>query len=321
VLNLLPKSIRIRIALALSKQAAERGKDSFFDRWWFFDTNCISELVKMRDQGFGEHVRRFVTHRDILITSSIVQELRHVPDILRNIDVALQDANLFLVADMTRFWYTDIANFLNVDNIPTNTLETYPAPPDFFRMVVEREDFEDACLKAEADVQSRFFSAIAPDIGSSFDERDLCIHIAVVINEYGKEWFRIDIPPGDISVANFPSFFTFFYTYYFRYMKQKVEPDLNDFIDLTNCLPLPYCHRFYGEKKFTTVLRKSVRGRIPPTAFQLAKRLYRKGAIDTATYERKRQNRAALSHSGPLLPNTEIFNFSEMRTHILDGSN
>lgn len=293
--------------------SAEQGKDSFFKNWWLFDTNCISELVKIWDRNQHESIEKFVSGKDILIVSSVVQELRKAPDILRQLDTVLENANMFLAPDVTRFWYTDVINFHNQDaRIPINSLQVQSIPQNFFETLLEKSEFEDACLDAEENVQNRFFDTIELDIGSNLDERDLCIYIFSVVNKLGKEWFQIDIQASDCTPSNFPSFYTYYYTYYFRYAKNQVKPEINDFLDLANCMALPYCERFFGERKFTTILREYVQGRIPPTAFQLAKRLHKKGSITNRQFGVIKKNKALFNHTSPLLPNVEIMNFTEM---------
>jgi hypothetical protein len=185
--------------------SVKQGKDSFFSNWWFFDTNCISELVKIWNENQDIRVQRFVAGKDILLTSSIVQELRNAPDILRTLGSALVNANLYLAPDMTRFWYTDILNFRNQKpRPPVNSLQVQRVPPNFFEMVLQKPEFEEACLEAETDVRNRFFDAIELDIGSNLDERDLCIYIFSVVNKLGQEWFQIDIRAEDCTPANFP---------------------------------------------------------------------------------------------------------------------
>ena len=195
-------------------------------------------------------------------------------------------------------------------------LQVQAVPRGFFDMLLQRREFEQACLQAETDVQNRFLAAIEPDIGSNLDERDLCIFILSVVTKLGKQWFQIDVRPQDCTPANFPSFYTFYYAYHFRYAKNQAKPELNDFLDLANCLPLPYCERFYGERKFTTILKEHVQGRKPPTAYQLAKRLHNAGAIDGPTFQVIKRNKAAFGRTSSLLPNIGIFSFAEMRVHL-----
>lgn len=316
----LPKEQHLRIALELGKKAAERGKDSFFDRWWYFDTNCVSELVKLFIEGNSTAVHNFVAGRDVLLTSTSMQELRKTPNLLRSLPAALETANLYIAPDITRFWYTDIFNFLNVDRIMMNSLQVYPLQPDLLEMITHTRsvEFEQACVTSEMDVTQRFFARVGPDTGASLDERDLGVHIWKVISNLGREWFQIDIPPADCNAVNFPAFYAFFYAYYFRYVKNSsVKPDINDFIDLANCLATPYCERYYCDATFAHILREYVKGRKPPTAFQLIKKMYKKGLITQETYDAQRQGKGKLGRTTPLLEHTEVFNFTEMRSQIL----
>ena len=316
----LPKDQQLKIALELCKKAAEQGKDSFFDHWWYFDTNCLSELVKLSVGGHSSAVHDFVASRDILLTSASMQELRKVPDILRSLPSALETANLYVAPDMTRFWYTDIFNFLNLDRIQMNSLQVYPLQPDLLEMITRTRnaEFEQACTTSEMDVARSFFAKVGPDIGAGLDERDLGVYIWKVVNDLGHEWFQINIPPADCDAANFPSLYVFFYAYYFRYVKSSnVKPDLNDFIDLANCSATPYCERYYCEATFAHILREYVQRRKPPTAFQLIKKIYRKGLITQEAYQAQQQGKAKLNRTIPLLEHTEIFNFTEMRSQII----
>lgn len=319
----LTKTLQLKIALEFCKKAAEQGHDSFFDKWWYFDTNCLSELVKLSEEGYSMKINDFIQGRDILLSSTHMQELRKVPNILRSIPLVINSANVYLAPDITRFWYTDFLNFLNVDHFPMNSLQVYPLQPKLLDMITcnRRNEFEQICTISEFDIVHKFHSKVEPDIGADLDERDLCVHIFKRINHYGKEWFKIDIPPVDCHAVNFPSFYVFFYTYYFRYIKNSnIKPNKNDFIDMLNCLAAPYCERFYCEAAFTSILRNNVQGRKPPTAFQLIKKLYNMGLIDREEYEIHRKNKVKLSHTSPLLEHNEIINFAEMRSQIIQHS-
>jgi hypothetical protein len=316
----LPKDQKLKFALELGKKAAERGKDSFFDQWWYFDTNCLSELVKLYVGGHSSAVHNFVAGRDLLLTSTSMQEIRKVPNILRSLPAALETANLYMAPDITKFWYTDIFNFLNVDRILMNALEVYPLLPDLLEMITNtrKAEFERACAISERDVAKRYFAMVGPDIGAGLDERDLGVYIWKVVRDFGREWFDIDIPPEDCNTVNFPAFYVFFYAYYFRYIKNSnVKPDINDLIDLANCLVAPYCERYYCEATFAHILKEYVKGRKPPTAFELIKKIYKKGMINRQVYEARRKRKTKLSSTVALLEHSQIFTFTEMRSQII----
>jgi hypothetical protein len=317
----LSKHRRKEISLALSKKAAEKGKDSNFKQWWYFDTNCISELVKLSSADHKDKVQEFLTGKEVLFTSTSIQELSKAPDILQNTPSAFETAQLYLAPDITKFWYSDFINFFNDDQnrIPINSLDVYPLQSDLIEMVLNsrKSEFEEACGIFNEEVSRKFFNSVLPDIGANFDERDLCVHIWKVINEYSQMWFELDIPIANSCSNNFPSFYAFFYSYYFRYVKNRdVKPELNDFIDLENCLAAPYCKRYYCESTFANVLN-TVKGRKPPTAFHIVKKLYKTGYIKPEVYEAQRREKDKLSRSRKLLLNTDIFSFAEMRSHVL----
>jgi hypothetical protein len=316
----LSKDQQLKIAIELCKKMVERGKDSFFDRWWYFDTNCLSELVKLFAGGQTTSVHNFVAGRDILLTTTSMQELSKAPNILRAIPVTFETANLYLAPDITKFWYTDIFNFLTADRIQMNSLEVYPLRPDLLEMITNsrKSEFERACEISEREVVNEYFSRVGPDIGADLDERDLGVYISKVVNDLSREWFNISIPPADCNAINFPAFYVFFYAYYFRYIKSNnVKLDINDIVDLANCSATPYCERYYCEATFAHILNAYVKGRRPPTAFELIKKTYKKGLINKEVYESQRRSKAKLSIPSTLLDRTQIFNLAEMRKQII----
>ena len=308
---------QVQRAIKLNKDAARKGKNSLFRNWWFFDTNCISELIKLSLSGFNKAVCEFINNKDILISASVIQELRKRPDLLLDLDDTLSCSNLFLVPDNTRFWYTDIFNFLNVLDLKMNSLQVYPLLDGFARQLIISQEFEEVCKNAEANVNNLFLSKVVPDVGANLDERDLSAIIWQTVNRYGNEWFKINIPPADCNSLNFPSFYVYYYTYYYRYIKNStVKPELNDFIDLANCLVAPYCEKYFAENKFTNVLRLSVKGRTPPTAYQMIKRAFKKGLIDNKTFQNAKIKKDDLSVSDELLKDTKFYKYSEMVDQI-----
>jgi hypothetical protein len=314
------KDQQLKIAIELCKKSAERGKDSFFNQWWYFDTNCFSELVKLSVGGYSVAVHNFVAGQDILLTSTSLQELRKVPNILQSLPATFKTANLYVAPDITKFWYTDIFNFLNVDRIQMNSLQVYPLQLDLLEMITNTHsaEFEQTCVTSERDISRRYFAKVGPDIGADLDERDLGVHIWKVVSDFGHEWFKISIPPADCNAVNFPALYVFFYAYYFRYVKSSnVKPDTNDFIDLANCSVAPYCERYYCEATFAHVLKEYVKGRKPPTAFELIKKTYKKGQITQEVYEAQRRDKLKLNKTIALLEHTQIFNFAEMRSQII----
>lgn len=320
-INNLSKKRQMDLALSLNKSAAELGKDSTFKHWWFFDTNCLSELVKLSSSGHKTNVSNFISGKDVLITSTSIQELSKAPDILLNILSSLETANLYFVPDITKFWYTDFINFFddNKNHVPMNSLDAYPLKPDLIDMVLNtrNDEFEGAINIFEENVLDIFFDRVTPDIGASLDERDLCVHIFKVINEYSQTWFNISIPHADISSLNFPSFYTFFYAYYFRIVKNRdIKLESNDFIDLENCMISPYCESYYCEATFANVLN-NIKGRKPPTAYQIVKKMYKMDLITNDVFNAQRRNKEKLSTTCGLLMDTEILKFADMRSQIL----
>jgi len=200
-----------------------------------------------------------------------------------------------------------------------NLLRTYKIPIGFLSNLKNERKFIEVCGKVESERNQFFLKKIQPDIGTDLDERKLLPIIYSRLNEYSKETFKIEIPHADCTSRNFPSFYVFYFTYFFRYINQKyVSPELNDFIDLSNSLAAPYCERYYCEAKFTNLLNLRVKNYIPPSAYRLAKLMNKDGLIEYERFRRIKDNKNIYDKSFRLLPNTEIYSFTEMKNQIFD---
>jgi len=317
----LPRESQLALSLGIAKERARLGKPSYFDRWWYFDTNCLSELVKLHSSGYEDKVAEFLSARDVLLSSTALEELRRAPNILASLEETLHSSNPYMVPDITRFWYSDIFNFLNeVDPIAFNSLDVFPLQQGFLPDFVgrNRKVFDEVCTESERSIENLFHFKVTPDIGADLDERDLCVYIWSVVTQNAQEWFDIEIPVADFRYSNFPSHFIHFYSYFFRYIKQPgIKVEINDFFDLAHCLVAPYCERLFCEAPFASILRQNIQSRNPPTALQLTKKLHKKGMISRSIYEDARTKRATFERTTPMLQNVMISTFTELREEII----
>ena len=218
---------------------------------------------------------------------SVVEELNKRPDLLSGFDETFATAKPYLVPDNSRFWYTDIFNFLNVLDIKMNSLRAYLIPKGFLSTLSSEIIYKNACESVKSERELYFIKKVIPDIGTNLDERKLITIIFSRLNEYSKNNFGLEIPHADCTSKNFPSFYVFFYTYYFRYIKQKSTiPEINDCLDLSNVMAAPYCERYYCEKKFANILKLQVKNHIPPSSYELANKMYKDGLIEEERYRK-----------------------------------
>jgi hypothetical protein len=315
-----PEEERIyRAVLAKWQDEAAIGKPADFRQWSFFDTNCLSELVKLAEGGNAERVSEFVQGRDVLISSTNLQELRHVPQLAQRIPDIFRKAKLSLVPDLTKFWDADLYNFFNIGGHPRNVLETYPLPTGVFAELDKHPKFIEVCERSEQELWQGFRDRVAPDFASKLSEAELGAAIWHKISAYSEESpYSRAIPPADGRYENFPAFYTFHYTYYFRYMKSdtsKVDP--NDFNDLLHSIAAPYCTLMCIEKSFGKLLRNEIQGRVPATPYSIAKKLHKKGHVDPKVLRNASTSQAMRKASEGMLPAVEILTMSEMRSRVL----
>lgn len=320
----LPRESQLAVSLGIAKERASLGKPSYFDRWWYFDTNCLSELVKLYSSGYEDEVAEFLSGKDVLLSSTALEELRRAPMILASLEDALHSSNPYMVPDLTRFWYSDIFNFLNeVDPINFNALDVFPLHPGFLPDLVGKNSraFDKVCTDSENSIKNLFHLKVEPDVGADLDERDLCIYIWSVVTKNAQEWFDIEIPTAYFWYSNFPSHYIHFYSYFFRYVKQpNITVEINDFFDLAHCIVTPYCERMFTEAAFASILRQNIQGRSPPTGLQLTKKLYKRGMITKKVYDDVRTKRATFERTTPMLQNVMISTFTEMRKEIVSAN-
>lgn len=307
---------QIALAPRSARARADAGKGSSFKHWWYFDTNCLSELVKEYRRTGTEAIANLISGKEILLSNTVLVEMRKRPDLLDTLEQALEPAIPLLAPDIWTFWDADIASFRNVDQIASNVPDVFPLPAGFLAQLSQNKRFSQVSSTMELELHKGFLSGLAPDVGSKMDERDLCMVIWSKIANHAKQYAKVEIPWVDVTPAAFPSFYVYFYTYYFKFMRSDcVAPELNDALDLTNSLPLPYCERYYGERGFTNVL-KSVQGHQPPSRWALCTRAYKEHRIDYQTYKAVKDNREQVSQTSPMLEGVDIFNFSELQSHL-----
>jgi hypothetical protein len=308
-----------QIKLVLDRWATEArlGRPADFRGWTFFETNCFSELVNQARRGNAQAVDSFLRGRDVLVLGTVLGELAEAPDIAAAGPAALRRAPTFLVADVSKFFYCDLWNFVNVDRHPRNVLDAMPLSDAILSSIGTHQPFLDAVRHSRAQLDPEFLARVAPDVGAGLDERELLPLIWSRINSLALEWLKLEIPTADARPDQFPAFFTFYYSYYFRYVKTRsVKVAVNDFNDLTNTLAAPYCRDFYTERTVAAILRNDVQGRVPPRPIEAARHLAKKGILKPDDLRRAEESQGQKSPNVGLLDNTRIWTINDLREHI-----
>jgi hypothetical protein len=291
----------------------QSGQDASFAGWTFFDTNCLSDLAKLTDKGEVERLHNYVRGHHIAITSTNLQELRHVPPIAQRIPEAFQTATLYLIPHPTKFWDCDVWNFINTQGVRRNVMEAYPLPTGFFEALNSSPDLIASFQRAESRAENEFFAQIERDRNERVHDRKLLAMIWGKASDLARDRYGFELPVADCRPENFPSIFTYYYTYYFRYIVQAhVKPNKNDFNDLAHTCAAPYCRLFCAERKLAQLLRNQVKDRVSPTPYQTAKRMFAEGLVDDEVHERARRSDDMRRPVTPLLSHTTILTQSEL---------
>ncbi len=289
---------------------AETGFNKFNSKkWWFFDTNCLSYIIKnYDDDDFRARLFSFLRKKPILILSNQVQEISRNSTLTDHFENVVKSLNTHFLPDLSRLWWAELCHFWNC--IEKNQFYTFCYVPGL-KEQMQRDDFRMACDKFDEEIQENYVEKVSREIGKNIDERDLnIILIQTIISRYSQKWFGKTVPI-DIHPSSFKSFFVFGYTYYYRYIKNsevRIEP--NDAIDLLNTIVSPYCEHYYAERKFTNIMRQ-YQGKFTPSAFALAKRIYKKGYIDEEKLLILRRHKERFNYRYRLLSGTQIYDFGE----------
>ena len=297
----------------LWRHEAEMGKDGAFTDWTFLDTNCISELAKHVLTAKDGPVLKFLADRTVLITGPVLIELTKVPNLLSALDWLLGSAEFYIVPNMNKFFEADLWNFFGGAETPRNVLEATRVEPGFLCSLAHNKSFQKTFLDSEASTREQFFKKVAPDIGASLDERELTAVIWKRVTDLAEEHYKTEIPIPECHPGNFPSFFTFHYSYYFRYVRTNdVRPEFNDFHDLDNTKAAPYCSSYFAEAKFANLLRTEVSGYQPKSSYASAKMMVKKGSISAEQFRAVRANAELHRKQVAMLPHTQFFTYREL---------
>jgi hypothetical protein len=297
---------------------ADRMKDGNFTGWTFFDTCCLSELVKLADTGEQARVSAFVRGLDIAVPSTVLQELRKAPVIARRVPEVFASATLWLIPHPTKFWNCDVWNFLNVKGLKRNILEASPLPAPVFGLLDSYPPLVASFERAERVAGQDFIAQVERDRKAGVNERKLTLMVGDKVNQIAKESYDIEVPVADVRPENFPALFTYYYAYYFRFLVHRhVRPHRNDFNDLAHASAAAYCRNFFAEQKLVQMLRKQVQGRVAPTPYATAKHFHAEGRIDSDAHERARKSEDMRRETSPLLLGTTFMTHMELREAVL----
>lgn len=290
--------------------------------WWFFDTNCLSELVKRFNRGEKESVQHFVKDKYILVQVANLLELTRTTALLEEVPPAFSTAAFVGVTTSVHpFIRRDLYSHLGFERINPNPLGLYELTEEFAQELPKHQGFRDAVAQSDADVQSRYAGQVNQDIGADF-------LTPVMIYGYAKMALRRFIEsilelekdhdlPKKIprNPGTFPSHFTFWAAYRFLYLTDKnVKVRTNDFNDLSLTLAAPVCERFYTEKRLAHVLKQVKDYELPSERMVVA------SALQYDTTKTKREKQAELARYPDVrrrvLKTTSIFTFADLLTHL-----
>lgn len=290
----------------------------FFRGWWCFDTNCLSELVKQHRAGKQAQIRELIEGKPILVPCTVLWEMALSPvELVSTLPELFEPTLACLVPDNANLLEVDLWNFLNVEKVSHNSLNLALITQEFIDLFKKQPEAIELYREDAQKHLPRFRALLEMDRGSFPDIKTIGALVYHAVHRMGKQKFKVDIPPADCTVENFPAHFVFYYCHLFRYLKQpnkKIED--NDLVDYQHATATPLCERFYCEQSFCTLLRDQVKGTQPPNSYQIAKGLVKKGKMTSEKVSQLKSRKDYRREQSPLLANTSIFSFRELQTQL-----
>lgn len=286
--------------------------------WWFFDTNCLSELVKVFDHGKELEISLLLRDKDVFIPPTVLAELRKCPNLLQALPRVLESTRLTCFSTQVfPFIRREFFLLLGLKVIDPNPLGLELLTSEGIEYFLVNPDIDRTLASSEKEVNERYSAQVQPDIGAGINEFDIYIYASSVTHDHLKATLRVaeDIIPKkmEVSPRTFPSSFGFWYSYYFLYLKSNTsKPNSNDLYDLSHTAAAPICTRFYTERRLAYTM-KEVQKLYLPSERAVANYLKRK--VPNANISEE-----TVSQSNPerykLMQATEIFTLTELRRHL-----
>lgn len=291
--------------------------------WWLFDTNCLSELVKLYQSGKSGKINRFIEGQYVLIDLTNLAELYKTPYFLALLP-AVFEAAAYVGAPTQHHSFIRRELFkligFSKNSLDPNPLGLFTLSSEFATDLPKYVPFQEAVYNSREDVKNRYQAKVEKDIGASVHPAEVYLHTQWVINQridsilgqgYSETLSRIPKTP-----ETFPSLFCFDYTYYFLYCKDsRAKVHINDFNDLALTLAAPVCQRLYTERRLAYAINQ-VKAFTLPSERQVMDRLVRVKQSDMTKSERRRRTQSKSQLRYRLLQSTDIFTLSDLRRQL-----
>lgn len=279
--------------------------------YWYFDTNAISCLNDLRQTYGIEVIKRFLGQNSLLITRRNYHEIRmgkiesrRLIDLSREVPVFQHDA------DTEMLW--------EIESVFGGRLEQkkiHQLLPENIEFIVNSGVLEQFEVNVKSEMYQRYLWSVEEDRKIINDERMALAGVYLGIKKLCESHgFQFD--PLLVSYQNFPSTYICNFVRYFWFIRNKDKRVTeNDFYDLINSGTAPLTKRFYCERGLLQAL-KSIKIMNPPTIYQMFKYLYKQsGQSNKSLYS---FNRPELKNQQPMLQDTDLFNVTQLRQHVLE---
>ena len=250
-------------------------RQKFLFNWHFFDTNCLSELAKLNFGNYQKEVQNFLFKKEVILFLPNIIELTKRPDLLSQLDETLKSSKLYLLPDLQNLLYSEIETILKDKSQHSIFNYIIPVSNGSLSSIPFHNEIKSEINKMNSQIEANFLLKVTQDINTDFSLYDLGTQIQFKINEYCENWFNTSIKNVDIRADLFPAFFTYYYVYFYRYIKGGSRPELNDAMDLTNLWLIPYCKAYYCERSFGHTLRVDIQGRSPLSQWEIIQRTHK----------------------------------------------
>lgn len=293
--------------------------------WWTFDTNGLSELIKLCLAGEQAKVNRFLEGQFVLITLPNMVELYRASYLLEQLPGVFEAAAYTGVTTQTlAFFRRDLLKALGLgpSGFDPNPLGLLELTLEFAVGLPEYEPFKQAVRESDERIEQEFCLKVEKDIGAGIHPADVYMHAQWAIGNHidailGKG-MSDSLPRAAVprTPEGFPSRYCYDFTYYFLYCTDaNVKCYVNDFNDLELTLAAPICQRFYTERRLAYALRQ-VKNYSLPSERQVRDRFHKVTEPERTRSERRRLIKGLSSTCPRLLQTTDVFSLTDLRHHL-----
>ena len=282
--------------------------------YWLFDTNCISQVLKVFRAGGEERIRTFLGNHKVVLCNLTFSELSASKDLW---DILAEFCKSFecYVVNVENLEANELMNGSEARE-PSLWFRPFRIFAELFPYMEERGKIPENPKIVKARMAENYLENLRDMIGKRLDEVPLSATIAVKLSQMQKD-ANIEPNISNVNPKFFPYFFTFMHIWHHKFSSNpRAAIETNDLYDMPIAAASSLCGAYFGEGSYVQILKqiKSSKIKSQYRVARLAKKV--NPEFDMLAFEKLKPE---LDFEYPLLQNTLLLSYGELR-NILEES-